>query len=99
MAFWCDPVDGHFKGIFETIDLTASEAAYDTSYEIPYSEYGEFNSVHPLDISILACNPFMAKGSGIEEENNCQTLDNVDGAGTLEIMIKEFTGWVGAEPH
>lgn len=95
MILWCDPTDGEFKGAFETVDRTTSYADDWGSYDPynPYSTVTVFDSV-----SILACNPFSVRCTGIVENLNCQTINNVDGTGNLEIVVSEFTGWVGDDP-
>jgi len=99
LVLWCDVTTGTWQACFEIVNYTASVAANNTDYLIPFNEANIYSNVYRIsDAKILSCNPFQIKLSGIVETEFCQNTDSDFGTGVLELIVGEFQGWVGSNP-
>lgn len=94
---WCGP--SGWNSIVEIINKDMADDSGNTDYtDSPYDSGNLFSNVYMPTGTILSCNPFHIRLSGIVEGDHCYDDQTGEfGTGNLEIYIQEFIGWKG--PH
>lgn len=94
---WCGP--SGWDSIVEIVNKSGAFASGNTDYiDTPYNSGNLFSNVYRPSGTILSCNPFHLRLSGIVEPDHCYDDQTGEfGTGNLQIHIQEFIGWKG--PH